>query len=158
MLVEDSRLPIPQSETVKDEVTLLLVIDDEGEQQRLTRALAPEDFRLLTAKSAADGFEILARHGADIVISASDLPGMNGIEFLTRVRKLYVNTVRVLASSGGEIPTLTRATNRAGIHLFLPRDWAPEKLCAEVRGAMESHIEAMLVASGQHPVLQIPPG
>ena len=157
MLVEDSRLPMPQAETVKDAMILLLVIDNEEEQQRLTRALAPEDFRLLTARTAADGFEILARHGADIVVSASDLPGMNGIEFLTRVRKLYVNTVRVLASSGGEIPTLTRATNRAGIHLFLPRDWAPEKLCAEVRGAMESHNEATLAASGQYPVLQVPP-
>jgi len=137
-LVEDRRLPAPQIGAARDTVTLLLVDDNDDELQLLNRALAPEGFRILTAKCASDGFEILARHGADIVISDSNMPEMSGIDFLSRIRKLYSNTVRVLASRDDDAPTLTRATNQAGIHKFLSKDWTPDRLRAEVREAMRA--------------------
>jgi len=152
MLIENKRLPIPEGKTTSDPVTLLLVVDNAEEQRRLMRALAPVDLRLLTAKSAGDGFEILALNSVDIVISDNNIPEMSGIEFLTRIRKLHPNTLRVLASSG-DTPTLTRATNKAGIHLFLPRDWTPEQLCAELRETMRTHAKA-LTAGGPYPVAQ----
>jgi len=154
MLAEDRHLPEPRSGTAKDSATLLLVGDNGDELQRLMRALAPEEFRVLTAESTSDGFEILARHGADIVISDNDMAGMSGIEFLTRVRSMYSNIVRVLVSSGDDAPTLTRATNKAGIHLFLPKHWSPERLCAEVRETMRARSEAA-AASGQYPALRM---
>ena len=156
MLAEDKRLPMLQSVTAGDSVTLLLVVDSEDELHRLMQALAPEDFHVLTARNANDGFEILARQRVSIVITDNDMPGMSGIEFLTRTRKLYANTLRVLASSGDDTPTLTRATNKAGIHLFLPKVWAPERICTEVRETMRIHAEAA-AASGPHPTLQTKP-
>ena len=127
---------------------MLLVDDNDDELQLLNRALAPEGFRILTAKCASDGFEILARHGADIVISDSHMPEMSGIEFLSRIRKLYSNTVRVLASRSDDAPTLTRATNQAGIHKFLSKDWTPDRMRAEMREAMRARGGA--AATGQY--------
>ncbi|MDH3286583.1 MAG: EAL domain-containing protein [Betaproteobacteria bacterium] len=142
MLAEDTRLHKPESDTAKDSVTLLLVGENEDEMQRLTQTFASAGFRILTAKSASDGFEILASRGVDIVISDDDMSEMRGIEFLARVRTLYSKTVRVLASSGDDTPTLTRATNKAGIHLFIPKNWAPERLCAEVRETLRARSDA----------------
>ncbi|MDH5536068.1 MAG: EAL domain-containing protein, partial [Betaproteobacteria bacterium] len=153
MLAEDRRLPQPKREIAEDSVTLLLVGENEAELTRFKRALALENFRVLTAMGADAGFENLARYSVDIVICDNDMPGMTGIEFLTRVRKMY-NTVRVLASSGDDAPTLTRATNMAGIHFFLPKGWSSDRLCADVRRAMQAHSEAT-GASGQYPALQV---
>jgi response regulator RpfG family c-di-GMP phosphodiesterase len=120
---------------------VLLVDDNEDELLALKQALVAEGFHILTANSAQAGFELLAQHGADVVISDHHMPGMTGIEFLSSVRKLYPDAVRVVAS-GEDAPTLTRATNRAGIHKYLSKTWDPQRLCAEVREAYQSRVKA----------------
>lgn len=147
ILAENRRLQMPQSEDPAESLTLLLMFENTGELNRLMPAFAPGEFHVLTATSTSEGFEILARHSVDIVISDNDLHAMSGIEFLTRVRKLYPNTLRVLASSGDDTPTLTRATNKAGIHLFMPRDWTPERLLSELREILQANADA-IAASG----------
>jgi diguanylate cyclase (GGDEF)-like protein/PAS domain S-box-containing protein len=153
MLAEDKRLPQPRDMAAANSVSLLLVVENENELQLLMQAFAPDGFRVLTARNAKDGFEILAGNRVDIVISDNDMAGMSGIQFLTRVRKLYANTLRVLASSGDDTPTLTRATNMAGIHLFLPKSWAAERLRTEVRNTLQLYVDAT-TTSGPHPILK----
>lgn len=153
MLAENKRLAQLQRKTASNVATILLVIDKDDEMQRLTQAFISEGFQVLAAKNANDGFEILARQEVNIVVSDNDMPEISGIEYLARVRKLHPGLLRILVSSGDDTPTLTHATNRAGIHLFLPKHWAPEHMGAEVREALQTNADA-LAASGQHPVLQ----
>ncbi len=149
LLKGDTRLPPPQSPMAGNALALLLMVENQHEMELLSRAFPTENFRVLTAANAADGFEILARHKVDIVISDNDMGGMSGVQFLTRVRKLYANTLRVLVSSGDETPTLTRATNMAGIHLFLPKNWSAERMRTEVRDTLKAHLNET-DASGPH--------
>ncbi len=144
-LVEGLRLKNPPAGVVPDAPVLLLVDDDEDELLQLQRALSTEGFHILTANSARAAFEVLARHGVHIVISDHHMPEMSGIEFLTGVRKLYPNTVRVVTSGSDDAPTVTRATNKAGIHRVLSKSWGPERLRAEVREAL---------GGGRSPVLK----
>ncbi len=153
MLTEDKRLPQPQNPVAGGSVSLLLVVENENELQLLSQAFNSDGFRVLSARNANTGFEVLAGNRVDIVISDNDMTGMSGIQFLTRVRKLYANTLRVLASSGDDTPTLTRATNMAGIHLFLPKHWTAERLRAEVRDAMAINTDTLSI-SGPHPILK----
>lgn len=153
MLTEDKRLPLTQNQITRNSVSLLLVVENEKEMQLLMQAFTPGGFRVLTAGNANDGFEILARNRVDVVISDNDMTEMSGIQFLTRVRKLYANTLRVLASSGDDTPTLTRATNMAGIHLFLPKNWTAERLCLEVRQTLQTYVD-ITSNSGPHPILE----
>jgi len=136
-LIEDRRLQFPQAETAPETPSALLVDDNEDDLLLLKRALAPEGFRILTANSPRDGFELLARHEVDIVISDFQMPEMTGIEFLSRVRKLYPKAARVLASSSDDAPTITSATNIAGIHKFLSKKWDADRLRAEVLEAYQ---------------------
>jgi diguanylate cyclase (GGDEF)-like protein/PAS domain S-box-containing protein len=153
MLAEDKRLPPPKGQAAGSSATLLLVVEKENELQMLMQAFATDEFRLLSARNANDGFEILAGNRVDIVISDNDMTGMSGIQFLTRVRKLYSNMLRVLVSSGDETPTLTRATNMAGIHLFLPKNWTAKQLRTEVLAALQSNIDPLSI-SGPHPIIK----
>jgi CheY-like chemotaxis protein len=153
MLAEDKHLARPQNPVTGNAVSLLLVVENENELQLLMQAFRLDSFRVLTAKNANESFEILARHSVDVVISDNNMSGMNGVQFLTRVRKLYANTLRVLASSGDDTPTLTRATNMAGIHLFLPKSWTAERLRTEVRDTLQMYVDAT-TSSGPHPILK----
>jgi predicted signal transduction protein with EAL and GGDEF domain/CheY-like chemotaxis protein len=136
-LVEDRRLQQPEARSAGGLPALLLVDDSEDDLALLARALGSNGFHILSAKGVTAGFEMLARHGADVVISDYLMPGMNGVEFLTNVRKLYPNAVRVVTTGGYDAPTLTSAINDAGIHKFLSKNWEPERLRAEVREAFQ---------------------
>ncbi len=149
LLKGDKRLPPQDNPATRDSV-LLLVVENEQEMQMLTQAFAFDGFRVMTAGDANDGFEILAQYNVDVVICDNDMTGMSGVQFLTRVRKLHANTLRILASSGDDMPTLTRATNMAGIHLFLPKTWTAEKLRNEVRQTLNASTEGA-TSNGPHP-------
>ena len=133
-LVEDRRLPGPKPLPGVDVPILLLVDNNESDLRLLKQTFGAEGFHILTAAGPADGFEFLARHGAAVVVSDYRLADMSGIEFLSKVRKMYPETVRVIVT-GGDPPTLTRAVNSAGIHRFLSKDWDRDRLCSEVREA-----------------------
>jgi len=136
-LKENRRLPNPESAGARQAPALLLVDDSDADLELLGRALASDDFRIMTANSPQAGFEALALHGADIDIVVSDhsMPGMTGVEFLNNVRKLYPAAVRVVATSEDDSVTMRGAVNVAGIHKFLSKKWEPERLRAEVRDA-----------------------
>jgi len=134
-LVEDRRLQQPLARPGGGLPAVLLVDDNENDLQLMARALASDDFTILTATSAAAGFEMLACHGAQVVIADHRMPGMTGVEFLANVRKIYPKTVRIVATGSDDPPTLTRAVNSAGIQHFLSKNWDPARLRAEVREA-----------------------
>src|SRR5262249_9640898 len=136
-LLEGRRLENPRATPTEERPVVLLVDDNENDLVLLERALAVDDFRIMTASNPATAFELLARHGADVVISDYHMPGMSGIAFLSNVRKLYPGAVRVVATGGGNPPTLTSAINNAGVHKFLSKNWAPDRLRAEVREAYQ---------------------
>jgi CheY-like chemotaxis protein len=133
-LTNDRRLQVDAGQPSDERPALLIVDDNEQDLALLERALASSDFQILTATSPAAGFEMLARHGAAIVVSDYQMPGMSGVTFLANVRKLYPDAVRIVAT-GGDPPTLTSAVNSAGIHKYLSKNWEPERLRAELREA-----------------------
>jgi EAL domain-containing protein (putative c-di-GMP-specific phosphodiesterase class I)/CheY-like chemotaxis protein len=134
-LMENRRLPNPEPALAGLAPALLLVDDSDADRELLERALASDDFRIVTANSPQAGFEALARHGAEIVVSDHNMPGMTGVEFLNNVRKLYPGAVRVVATGEDDSVTMRGAVNVAGIHKFLSKKWEPERLRAEVRDA-----------------------
>ena len=101
--------------------------------------MAPDGYRIVTANSAAAGFEALAQIAFQIVISYYMMPGMTGVEFLAGVRTLYPDTVRIVASGVGDMTTVTDAVNEAGVHKYLTKDWDAARLRAAVREAHLRH-------------------
>jgi response regulator RpfG family c-di-GMP phosphodiesterase len=133
MLEEDRRLKKPDMEFNRQRPTVLIVDDDRHDLELMTRALAADDLLIRTADSAHAAFELLALHGADIIVTDYRMPGTNGIDFLGNVRKLYPSILRTVITGTDEPPTLSRAVNSAGIHKYLSKSWSAERLRAEVR-------------------------
>ena len=53
---------------------------------------------IFTALGAAQGLELLAIHPVDVIVSDQRMPGMNGVEFLRKVKILHPKTVRMVLS------------------------------------------------------------
>ena len=98
----------------------ILVVDDSPEIQRYLRALLELDsYRVMVASNGFEALETL-RHDpvADLVLLDVQMPGMDGLEVLRRMRKLS-SKVKVIMCSGLNDPNKICEALSLGAHAFL---------------------------------------
>jgi ActR/RegA family two-component response regulator len=115
--------------------TLLLVDDEENILNALTRMLRRDGYRILTATSAEDAFDILGRNAVQVVISDQRMPGTSGTELLSKVKDMYPDTVRIVLSGYTDLAAVTAAINQGAIYKFLTKPWDDADLRLQVRDA-----------------------
>jgi len=130
--------------------TLLLLDDEPNIVSSLTRLLRRDGYRILTASTAEEAFAQLAIHDVQVVISDQRMPAMNGTEFLSRVKKLYPGTVRIILSGYTELDTVLNAINRGEIYRFYTKPWDDQALRENVREAFRYH--ALIRGAAPEPV------
>jgi two-component system, NtrC family, sensor kinase len=123
------------------EPTRILCIDDEQNVLRsLTRLFLDDPYEILTAPSGAEGLLILDQSGTvPVVISDYRMPGMNGVEFLTEVRKRWPETVRIVLSGYADTGAIVSAINEGQIYRFVAKPWNDDELRITVSNALERY-------------------
>lgn len=119
--------------------TLLLVDDEPDILNSLKRLLRRGGYRILTAGSAAEGLELLALNNVQVIVSDQRMPSMSGSEFLSRVKAIYPETMRIVLSGYTELAALTDAINRGAIYKFVTKPWDDEELREVIREAFVTH-------------------
>jgi putative two-component system response regulator len=67
----------------------VLVVDDEPNiRMVLLRALSHGEYEIYEAPSAESAIELYHRHGADVILSDLQMPGMSGIDLLRHAKKI----------------------------------------------------------------------
>lgn len=121
------------------ERTLLLVDDDQEIGAALSRLLRHDGYKILCARSGPEGLELLAKHEVHVIVSDQRMPGMSGVDFLSRAKELYPKTVRIILSGYADLSSVTDAINRGAIYKFLTKPWDNEILCANVLEAFRHY-------------------
>ncbi|MBI4990316.1 MAG: EAL domain-containing protein [Rhodocyclales bacterium] len=129
-------LPSPMAGERK---TLLLVDDEPNILSALKRLLRRDGYEILAAGSAKEGFELLATHEVQVILSDQRMPEMNGTEFLARVREIYPETIRIVLSGYTDLDSVTEAINRGSIYRFLTKPWDDDMLRQHVREAFRHY-------------------
>jgi len=106
-----------------DTLRLLCVDDEEHILKTLARFCHNEGITLLTAGSAAEALSILEREPVMIVISDYQMPGKNGLDFLSEVRSKWPQIVRIMLSGFIEPSAVSQALQQGEIFGFLPKPW-----------------------------------
>lgn len=123
----------------------LLVVDDEPQVlQALERLLKRKKYRMLTASSAKEALVMLeaedeASEPVGVVISNYTIPGMNGIELLGKISKLYPDTIRILLTGHADLKVVIDGINAGAVHKFLFKPWNDRLLQKLLAEAFESH-------------------
>ncbi|WP_374582883.1 EAL domain-containing protein [Pseudoduganella sp.] len=119
--------------------TLLLLDDEPNVLSSLVRLLRRDGYQILLAHNAQEAFAHLATHDVQVVVSDQRMPEMNGTEFLSRVRKLYPDTVRIILSGYAELESVLGAINRGEIYRFYTKPWDDQALRESIREAFRYH-------------------
>ena len=115
---------------------VLLVDDDAMVLAGLKRQLRNR-FSVDTALSGEEALKRVEENGPyAVIVSDYMMPGMNGIEFLSYVKKSEPDTVRMMLTGTADMPTAIRAVNEGSIFQFHPKPCPADTLCQAIQSAI----------------------
>jgi len=116
----------------------ILVIDDEESMRDSCRqALARKANRVEVAADGLTGLGILQKEAFDLVILDLKMPGLSGMEVLSRIKQEYPEVVVVVITGYATVESAVEAM-RHGAYDFLPKPFTPESLRAIVGRALDA--------------------
>ncbi|MFA5944117.1 MAG: response regulator [Candidatus Thermoplasmatota archaeon] len=144
--------------SVRPPVEAILVVDDEPdilESLSDVFALHLPGVKIFTASNGTEGLKLLAKEKIGLVISDYKMPGMDGLEFLTKACQVAPAAPRILITAYPELNVAVRAINEAQIQNFLTKPITPQALLEAVNAALlKGRSAAQKAASAPAP----PPG
>lgn len=113
----------------------ILVIDDEPSIVNLVAAyLKPEGYEVYTAMDGPSGLKAARAYKPDLVILDVMLPGMDGIELLSRLRRESEVYVILLTARTEETDKVVGLT--VGADDYVTKPFSPRELTARVKAAL----------------------
>ena len=133
------------SETLPDDVTVLVVDDEASNRTSVEKIFEKEGWRVFTADGARRALEILRSHRVHVVLTDLMMPGPDGVELLRAIRELAPSTVVVLMTAYGTIETAVTAM-REGAYDFVEK---PLKRATIVRAVKKAFEHGSLLAENK---------
>ena len=105
----------------------VLLVDDEADILETFRRSLRKKFRVEVALGPEKGLEAVSTNGPyAVIVSDMRMPGMDGIQFLSRVKETAPDSVRVMLTGNTDIDTAMGAVNEGSIFHFLTKPCPPE--------------------------------
>ncbi len=120
--------------------TVLFVDDEENILKALRRLFQKSDIQVLTAGSGEEALEILRRTDVAALVSDQLMPEMKGDELLIQARKVSPDTVRIMMTGHGDLPTALQAINSGEVFRFLLKPWENQVLRGIIEEALARHL------------------
>jgi two-component system response regulator HydG len=120
-----------------DALTILLVDDETGILDSLRILLRGEGYRVETALGGSEALEILEKGRPDLVVTDIRMPGVSGLEVLSRTREADPEIPVILMTAQASLQSAVRAVNE-GAFYYLQKPFANDDLLAICRRALEA--------------------
>ena len=103
----------------------VLFVDDEEKARKYFEMAFKSQYRVFTAESGSQGLEILGdeHNGIGVVVSDQRMPGMAGVDFLSQVRAIYPDKIRILTTAYSDLDSAIRSVNEGRIYQYVTKPW-----------------------------------
>jgi two-component system alkaline phosphatase synthesis response regulator PhoP len=113
----------------------ILIIDDEESIRKLVSAyLRPEGYEVYTAVDGNSGLQAARAYKPDLVVLDIMLPGIDGLELLTRLRRESDVYVILLTAKTEEIDKIVGLS--VGADDYVTKPFSPRELVARIKAAL----------------------
>ena len=117
---------------------ILLLDDEQNIINSVTRIIRGDDREIVSANDADSAWDLLKKiNGVDLIISDNKLPTISGVDFLTKVRQLYPDAIRILITGYPDLDSTIKAINAGQIYRFITKPWENEELKMIVKQALD---------------------
>jgi signal transduction histidine kinase len=113
----------------------ILVIDDEAEVVKSVKNLLRVDYNVLGVTGAAEALEILKQQEVHVIMTDQRMPGMTGVQLLTRIRAEHPEAVRLLFTGYADLRAMIDAINQGHVYRYITKPWDPDEFLTIIRDA-----------------------
>jgi len=132
-----NRLPNPV--THKGQSAVVLIVDDEKRMRESVRDLMTAyGYRCMVASDAGQALSLLSKRKVDLVLLDIQMPGINGMELLGRIKSEYNHLPVIMVSADSTFENATEAL-RKGASDFLGKPVKAESLLLSVESVLHKH-------------------
>lgn len=120
----------------------ILLVDDEPSLLSALRRQLSETFDITTAEGGELALAAVTGAREDpfaVVVCDMRMPGMDGIEVLTRIKALSPDTVRIMLTGNADQQTAIEAINTGNIFRFFSKPCPIETLAEGLRAALDQY-------------------
>ena len=118
----------------------ILFVDDDANLLASCERNFRRRYPLETAAGGELGLQKIAANGPfAVVVSDMQMPGMNGIQFLTAVKERAPDTVRIMLTGNADVDVATGVVNQGNIFRFLTKPVPPDVLAKALDDALAQH-------------------
>lgn len=100
---------------MKAKQVILIVDDEEGLREGLSKLLKTEGYAVLSAESGEQALKILQHAHIDLVLTDMRMPEMDGIELLKKIREQHPGIGVIILTGYGQIESYIEAMNFGAI-------------------------------------------
>ncbi|MBC8317540.1 MAG: response regulator [Desulfobulbaceae bacterium] len=122
----------------------ILFVDDEPNilvgLRRMLRSLRKE-IDMEFAESGKEALQVMSKASFDVVVSDMRMPGMDGAELLTEVRRLYPDTIRIILSGYAAAEAIMRTETI--VHQFLHKPCEPQNIKDTLLRSCQLHMPTL---------------
>ena len=118
---------------------LLFVDDEENILKSLNRLFIDEGYEIVTSTSGEEALERLNGEEISLVISDQRMPGMQGVELLSRIKEISPDTICILLTGYTDIKAAVRAINSGAVYKYVEKPWDDEQCKLTVKRALEQY-------------------
>ncbi|TDI84187.1 MAG: response regulator [Caldithrix sp.] len=108
---------------------VLLVDDEQMVLDSLSNFLRLEtDYDVFTYDSPTRALSMLRDESVDLVVSDFLMPGMDGLEFLAEVKRMYPETPRILLTGYADKENAIKGINEVGLYQYIEKPWDNDQI------------------------------
>ncbi len=115
----------------------LLFVDDEERIVSLLRTIFRQSYEVHIATSADEALKIIAAMHIHVIVSDQRMPGMLGIELLSKVRLLSPNTMRILLTGYSDLAAIVGSVNDGEVFRYINKPWEHSEIKEIISQASE---------------------
>ena len=117
----------------------ILLLDDEPIVTRSLVALlqVETDWHVAAFNAPREAIDALAKGPWHVVVSDYMMPEMDGLDFLSKVRKAQPSAARVLLTGYADKRNAIRSINEVGLYHYIEKPWDNDQLLLILRNGVE---------------------
>jgi response regulator RpfG family c-di-GMP phosphodiesterase len=118
----------------------ILFIDDDANVLSAYQRILRKEFSIEVATSGQEALTAVMNDGPHaVVVSDMNMPVMNGVQFLSKVREVSPQSVRMMLTGNANQQTAIDAVNEGHIFRFLTKPCPPEKMAQALTAGIQQY-------------------
>ena len=127
------------AEDRKKQETILFVDDDNSILAYTSSLFMNRGPNVLTASCALDALKIVEEQSVSVVVSDNEMPGMRGVELLSRIKEVSPHTVKIMMTASADLDTALSAINSGEVFRFVLKPWKKAEMLLAVKDGIRRY-------------------